>query len=220
MVRAVGGVLIALITWWCLLKEPSLWLLRTVAYIPLSICLGAPGHPVVRVEPGTGDWYFNVIVNTVATHPKTGERQLIGSIEFLGDRENVAFFAVGWFTYLALALSAGAWRRSEWRRLAWGFAAQTVIAIASFIVYLYVNGHGAALGQEAGDRSNWMLHYGYYLVYLVVPFAAPFAVAIAAHPAWRAYFLPPAPPPPEPVTHDPQPRRTKRTASKDRQRQA
>ena len=36
--------------------------------------------------------------------------------------------------------------------------------------------------------AAWLCRYFYYLIYLVVPYAAPFAVALLIHPEWRAYF--------------------------------
>ena len=38
------------------------------------------------------------------------------------------------------------------------------------------------------DPAIWLYKYFYHLIYLVVPFAGPFMVALLVHPEWRAYF--------------------------------
>jgi hypothetical protein len=35
----------------------------------------------------------------------------------------------------------------------------------------------------------WLCRYFYYLIYLVVPYVAPFAIALRIHCEWRAYFI-------------------------------
>jgi hypothetical protein len=186
---------IAMAGWWFLLKPASLWLLRILAWLPLGMFV-APAHlDPVRLDPDTHEWVFNVAMNTSLTNPQTGERQRFDSVEFAAAEDNVAFFACGWFCYLALAFAAAGVSRRQTKSLLKGFGVQTVVNVFSLAVYAYINGYGLVvnLPGKAG-LSVWLYRYFYYLIYLVVPYAAPFAVALLIHREWRAYFTIPEPP--------------------------
>jgi hypothetical protein len=197
--RAIVLAPVALAAWWFLLKGASLWLLRILAWLPLAMLIGPAGLDPVRVNPDTGEWVFNVAVNTVVTNPQTGDSQRIESVEFAAAPDNVAFFACGWFSYLALALSVARPSASQAKKLLKGLALQTAINILSLAAYAYINGHGSVVNSPLGaDPQIWLYKYFYHLIYLVVPFVGPFVVALLVHPEWRACFTVPTPSGPSP----------------------
>ena len=192
MGRAVVYVPVAMAAWWFLLKPASLWMLRILAWLPLAILVAPAGLDAIRLNPDTHEWVFNVTVNTVATNPRTGDRQRIDSVEFVAVEDDLAFFACGWFCYLALALSAAGFSRSQAKRMLKGLGLQTAINILSLAAYARINGYGSVVNLPgSANLALWLCKYFYHLIYLVVPFVGPFAVALLVHREWRAYFTVP-----------------------------
>ena len=186
--RAVVYVPVAMAVWWFLLKPSSLWLLRILAWLPLAL-LVAPAHlDPLRINPDTHEWVFNVAVNTVVTNPQTGEHRHIDSVEIAATDDNLWCFACGWFCYLALALSAAGFSKSQAKRILMGMGVQTMINILCLAAYAYINGYGSVINVPGGTHPGlWLSKYVYYVVYLVLPYIGPFAVALLVHPEWRAY---------------------------------
>ncbi len=194
--RAVVLVPVAMTIWWFLLKGASLWLLRAIAYLPLGLLIAPAGLPPVKVNPNTGEWVFNVAVNTVAKNTQSGQMERIESVEFSAAEDNVASFASGWFCYLALALSATAGSRTQIKSVLRGLGLQTGINILALAAYAYINGYGSVINTPGeANPLVWLFKYFYHIIYLVVPFAGPFLVAVLVHPEWRAYFGAPMPQP-------------------------
>ncbi|HWQ52130.1 MAG TPA: hypothetical protein VN442_00500 [Bryobacteraceae bacterium] len=195
---AFGGIMgraavltpLAMALWWFVLKGASLWLLRLVAYLPLGLLVAPAGLDPVTISPTTGEWLFNVAVNTVGKDLRTGKSQYIDSLEFAVGEDSVAFFACGWFSYLALALSAAAFSgRRQTKRVLLGVGLQTSINILSLAAYVYINGYGVVINTpNTTGTLMWLFNYLYHIIYLVVPFAGPFMVALLVHPEWREYF--------------------------------
>lgn len=187
--RAVVAVPVSLSLWWFFLKGPSLWALRWIAYLPLLFITAPQGGVPVTVNAATGEWVFSVAVQTDAVNPGNGQRQHVESLDFAADPENVAYFAYSWFSYLGLALSAGLAGAETGKRLAKGLACQTFTNVLCLVCYVYINGYGTVVnGQPGAGGQVWFLKYLYYLIYLVIPFAGPFAIALLFHPEWRNYF--------------------------------
>ena len=134
--RAVVLAPVAMALWWFLLKGASLWLLRILAWFPLAVLIAPAGLDPVRVNPNTHEWVFNVAVNTVVTNARSGVRERIDSVEFAAAEDNLAFFACGWFSYLALALSATGFSRRQAKNILKGLALQTGINILSLALML------------------------------------------------------------------------------------
>jgi hypothetical protein len=187
--RACALVPLSLALWWFVLKSASLAVLRVVAVLPVGMLLAPSGLDAIKVNPDNGEWTFNVAVHMEAKNPQTGQIQAIESVEFAAEPDNVAFFAAGWFSYLALAVSAVGFDRREWRRVLQGLAWQTLVNVLGLAAYAYINASGT-LQNTAGPvpPAVWVLKYFYHLIYLVIPFASPFAVALALHPQWRMWF--------------------------------
>jgi hypothetical protein len=187
--RAIIYVPIAMAAWWFLLKPASLWLLRILAWLPLAMFVAPPHVDPIKLDPNTHEWVFNVAVNTSVTNPQTGERQRFDSVEFAAAEDNVAFFACGWFCYLALAFAAAGVSRKQAKGLLKGLGVQTLVNVFSLAVYAYINGYGSVVNVPGNaGLAVWLCRYFYYLIYLVVPYAAPFAIALLIHREWRAYF--------------------------------
>jgi hypothetical protein len=187
--RTILYVPIAMAAWWFLLKPASLWLLRILAWFPLALFVAPPHLNPVRVDPATQEWVFNVAVNTSVTDPQTGARQSVDSVEFAAPEGNVAFFACGWFCYLALAFAAAGVSRRQARGLLKGLGVQTVVNVLALAAYAYINGYGEVINVPGqASLAVWLCKYFYYVIYLVVPYAAPFAIALLMHSEWRAYF--------------------------------
>jgi hypothetical protein len=164
------------------------------------------------VDSTTHEWAFNVAVDTVAKDAKTGQVQQVDSFEFTVPEDNVAFFASGWFSYLALGLSAAAFSRDQAKRLAKGLGLQSLINVLCLGAYVYINGYGVVINTPGNtDPRVWLLKYLYHLIYLVVPFAGPFGVALLVHPEWRGCInLPGFSAPSVPRAENPRPPRKRR----------
>src|SRR5215471_1884058 len=93
MGRAIFLVPLSMALWWFLLRQSSLWLLRFLAYVPLGLLIAPPGLVPVRVNASTGEWVFNVAVNTTAKDLRTEHRQSVDSLEFAVDEDSIAIFA-------------------------------------------------------------------------------------------------------------------------------
>lgn len=192
MGRAIVAVPAAMAVWWFLLKPVSLWLLRTLGWLPLALLVAPPHLDPIRAD--SQGWVFNIAVNQEVTNPQTGQRQRIESVEFVAAEDNVAFFACGWFSYLALAWSVTGFAKSQAQRILRGLGLQTVISILSLAAYAYINGYGSLLNVPGSTNwVVWFYKYVYHLIYLVVPFVGPFAIALLVHSEWRACFTVPAP---------------------------
>jgi hypothetical protein len=180
---------IAMAAWWFLLKPASLWLLRILAWLPLAISV-APAHlDPIRLDTDTHEWVFNVAVSGSVTNPRTGAREPVESVEFAAPEDNVAFFACGWFCYLALAFAAAGVSRRQAKGFLKGLGMQTVVNVLSLAAYAYINAYGSVVNVPGkAGLAVWLCRYFYYLVYLVVPYAAPFAIALLIHSEWRGYF--------------------------------
>lgn len=187
--RAVIFVPSAMALWWFLLKGASLSLLRIAAFLPLALLIAPPDQPAVNKDVNTGEWRFNVAVNAPVTSVQNGRTETVQSLEIAVDEDNVAFFAGGWFSFLALALSVWEFSKSAAKRLLAGLAVQTGINVLSLVAYVYINARGLEINDPLHPTPVvWLLKYAYHIIYLVLPFAGPFGVALLVFPTWRELF--------------------------------
>ena len=189
--RAVIGCVLGLTVWWFLLKRATLYALFLLAFLPMDILIGPPALKAVAINSQTDRWVFNVALNIDAKDPETGKVQHASSMEVDATPDEIAFFVSGWFVYLALAFAVGGFGKKKLVSTAKGFAIQLAISVLALTVYAYVNAFGsvyADLGTRPG--SVWFLKWLYHVDYLVVPFFAPFLIALIVHQEWRDYFLP------------------------------
>ena len=172
--------------WWFVLRGASLTVLRWVALLPLGLLVAPGGSDPLQLNPDTGEWVFSVEVEGRMQNRQTGALEPVHAIEFAAEPASVEFFACGWFSYLALALAAHGLRKPRLLPLLKGLALQTVVNVACLVAYVYINGHGMLVNTPGGGGSLvWWLQYVYHLIYLVVPFAGPFVIALLSHPEWR-----------------------------------
>lgn len=184
--RAAIFVPLAMALWWFLLKGPSLWLLRTLVWLPLVLFVSPAGLDPVKVNPETGDWTFNVHVNTAARNESGGQSQFIDSVEIDVTANGVAAYASSWFCYLGLALSTRPFSKQRARRMFYGLGIQTMVNVLSLAACAYLMGYGSAINSPNGaDSRLWFIKYLDHINSLVLPFLGPFLVALLVHPEWR-----------------------------------
>jgi hypothetical protein len=186
--RAAVLAPVCLALWWFVLKAASLWLLRMLVWLPLVFFVAPAGPAPVKIDPATGEWLFNVEVNTTTTDQRTGQSQLVNSMEFAVSENGIAAYASGWFCYLALALSTLPFSRKQAGRTAAGLGLQTVLNVAALAAMVYLVGLGSIMNSPNGTDSRlWLVKYLDHIDELVIPFVGPFFVALAVHPEWREY---------------------------------
>jgi hypothetical protein len=193
MPRAVIGCVLGLAVWWFLLKRVSLYALFFVSYVPLELLIGPPDHKAVVIN-NADEWVFNVALNIDAKDPDTGKISHAGSMEIASSPDAIAYFVSGWIVFLALSFAVGGFGKLKLLDTGKGLAIQIVVSVLALAAYAYVNAFGsvyADLGDHPG--SVWFLKWVYHMDYLVVPFVAPFLIALAVHREWRQYFLPKLP---------------------------
>jgi hypothetical protein len=188
VVRAAVLVPLAMALWWLLLKGASLWALRVLAWLPLGLLIAPAGLDPIRLDPSTGEWLCNVEVNTVARNRQTGRSQAVSSVEIAIRDSDVAAYASGWFSYIALALSTAPFSRKQARRVLWGLGIQTGLTMLALTLYVYLLAYGTLINSPGSQDSRiWWVKYFDHINSLVVPFAGPFLVAMLVHPEWREY---------------------------------
>jgi hypothetical protein len=130
-------------------------------------------------------------VNRAGQAPQTVE-----DLGFAVDADSIAYFSSGWFAYLAAAVSAGALYPGKGKRWLLGLGLQTAVSVLSLMAYVYINAYGYVINSpQDASLGMWRLNYVYHPIYLVIPFAGPFLIAMLVHPEWRKCFRLPEPPP-------------------------
>jgi len=186
ILRAAFLTTAVLSVWYWAFRQASLEALKAVSYLPLAFTVAPETEAPIRVNEKTGEWIFQVSIEREVRNPSSGAMQHIRSVEFQAMPDNFAFFAVGWFAYLGLALSDRSLFRGGGRLIPRGVAWQTGLNVLGVVLYVYTNGQGS-VGQD-GDTWIWLLKYLYHLDYLVLPFVGPIAVAFLLHEEWREYW--------------------------------
>lgn len=187
LLKTIGLQIVALGTWWLVLYQPSLVLLRVAVEVPFTFLFSRQSQPPLQVD-SKGDWNFSVPFNTVVKDPKEGPGpKPVDSIDFAAPPENVAPFTTGWFVYLGLALSLP-FTRANLRRTLIGMAIQTCVSALALFLYVEINARGilASLHASPDPFYEWLLKYAYHIDYLVIPYAGPFLLLLMTHPAWWA----------------------------------
>jgi len=165
-----SALLIALLTlWWFVLLGPMLYLLKGAAGVLLPI----EDHP-------SGDWTLRVPVDvTLHRTPRQPLPQQLRSIEFDMPRSDAVTFTFSIPVYWAIMLAAPGVRRKR-SPLLLGTAAMAAIELVLFLGFAHITAADAA-AQLAGTEyaaDKWIYRVGVYLVVSVLPYAAPFVVAL------------------------------------------
>ena len=166
-------LLIGLLTlWWFALLGPMLFLLKSAA-----------GNFVHIEENSSGDWSLRVGLEKVvpATDLQPRARQ-IHSVDFDMQRTDLITFTFSLPVYWAIILATPSVRRNL-HPLLLGTALMSAVELTLLVVFAEITAYGVA-AQLAGSEAaggRWIRLFGVYLVVNVLPYAAPFAVALLLH---------------------------------------
>jgi hypothetical protein len=179
-----GSSLLAamLVLWWFVLLNPLLYLLRESASAFAGMVLGRSSNPFIT-ETSTGDWTVEAPLEAVA--PGTPEHPApiqVHSIDFDMARSDAGAFTFGLPVYWAIVLAAPGIRRSL-RPLLLGTLAMSVVEIVLLLIFAELLAHKTAAQWSATPSAvaNWFYRFGDYLLMSVIPYVAPFVVAIWLH---------------------------------------
>ena len=168
-----SALLVGLLTlWWFLLLGPMLYLLK-----------GAAGAFLLIQENPSGDWTLRVPLKEIL--PATPGRpvaQQIRSIDFDLARTDAIAFTFSLPMYWAIVLAAPGVRRSL-RPLLLGTVLMAAVELALLLVFARIAARNT-FTQLAGVEDaagTWIRHLGEYLVVSVIPYVAPFVVALSLH---------------------------------------
>ena len=181
LVRGSALLILLLVFWWFLLLNPLLFLLRASAGTFGSLILGGDSRQFVTETP-SGDWRFRVPLEVLAPSlPQHSGPAQIHSIDFDVARPDVNAFTFSLPVYWAIILAAPGIRRSI-RPLIFGTILMAILEIVLLLIFVEIGARNAA-SQLAPQSSltKWFLHFGDYLVVSVIPYAAPFLIAISVH---------------------------------------
>jgi hypothetical protein len=191
LLRGSALVIGMLSLWWFLLVGPMLVLLRIAA------------SPFLNIEAlPSGNWTLNVpLERTLPATPQQPVVQQIHSIDFDMARADAIAFTFSLPVFWALILAAPGLRRSL-RPFLFGTALMGGIELALLFAFAQIAARNAVAQVVGIDDATgkWLRHLGEYLIENVLPYATPFVLALALHPALRdaifalAPAVAPAPP--------------------------
>lgn len=190
LARSAALLIGLLALWWFLLLNPLLFLLRNSADIFGGIAFGEHSGKLVTEAP-SGDWTFTVPWEAVIPDsPRQPGPARVHSIEFDLARSDAIAFTFSVPVYWAIALAASGTRRG-FRPLVLGTVVVATLEIVLLLVFVEITAHNVAaqLFQSQGALAKWFLHFGDYLAVNVIPYTAPFLIAISLHPDLRAQIL-------------------------------
>jgi hypothetical protein len=189
LVRGSALLILLLVLWWFLLLNPLLFLLRSSAETFGSLIPGGDSGQFITETP-SGDWSFRVPLEVVAPHlPQQSRPMQIHSIDFDIARSDVNAFTFSLPVFWALILAAPGIRRSI-RPLILGTILVAILEIVLLLIFVEISARNAAaqLAPQNG-LTKWFLHFGEYLVVNVIPYVAPFPIALSVHRELRSQFF-------------------------------
>ena len=177
-----------LVLWWLVLLNPLLFLLSRSANSCGSMI---PGWPSRFVTESSGGWTIEVPIEAVL--PPSPDRPVaapVHSIDFDLAASDAGAFTFGLPVYWAIVLAAGEFKRTL-RPLLLGTLAMWAAEIAMLLVYVEIFSHKMVAGWMADPApvANWFYRFGEYLLVSVIPFVAPFAIALWLHTGLRRQIL-------------------------------
>jgi hypothetical protein len=178
-----GSVLLVvlLVFWWFVLLNPLLLLLRGSAEFCWGIFESDAGKLIA--ETPAGDWSLRVPVEfTMPASPQQPVPLRIHSVDFDVARTEAIAFTFSLPVYWAIVL-AGSGIRRNLRPLVLGTIAVAAVETILFLAFVEITAHNAAAqwSQEKVDLSRWFFGFSYYLVVDVIPYVAPFLMALGIH---------------------------------------
>lgn len=182
LLRGTALLIVLLTLWWLFLLSPLLSLLRSSVEMAGGMVFGGDSRHIVT-ETDSGDWTIRIPAEGVTPMSSQGPRRAnIHSIEFDIARSDVNAFTFSLPVYWAILLAAPALRRNV-RALVLGTILMGVVEVILFLVFAEVYAHkvAAQLSPAPGGTPNWSLRFIEYIVVSVIPYLAPFLIAISLH---------------------------------------
>jgi hypothetical protein len=176
LLRGSSLLIGVLVLWWFVLSTPLLFLLRGSLEFTGSLIFGGNTRDIVTLTP-SGDWSVRVPLEKVV-------------VEFDVARADVITFTFSLPVYWAIMLAMPGIRRSV-RPLVLGTVVVAALEVIMLLVFIEISAHRAA-AQMAGvedETSRYIRRFGEYMVVNVVPYAAPFLIAISLHVDLRRQIL-------------------------------
>ncbi len=162
-----GSALLAglLTLWWFVLAGPMLYLLKGAATAFIEI----EEHP-------SGDWTLRVPID-VTLHATS---QKIQSIDFDMAHSDAATFTFSLPVLWAIFFAAPA---CKLRPFLVGTIVMAAIEVALLLAFAQITGSESASQLAGADDAvgEWLRHLGVYMTVSVLPYLAPFVVALALH---------------------------------------
>jgi hypothetical protein len=190
LLRASAALVLMLVLWWLVLSGPLLFLLRHSAGFAMSVLHGGDSGQFISVS-ASGDWNFHVPLELGAQYVPAEHRTLeIHSIDFTAAPRDLNAFTFSVPVLWALLLAAPGFRRCL-RPLLLGTLLMGGVELVSFLLFVDLAGYRAVAQnlQPLDGFATWWMGLGDYLLRGVVPFVAPFFVAIALHRDLRTEVL-------------------------------
>jgi hypothetical protein len=185
LLRGSALLVALLIFWWFFLSAPMLAILRTTVEITGGLFFGGSSADLMRETPA-GDWAFHVPIEAIIPAAPPQPASAIHSVDFDLARKDVNAFTFSLPVFWAIMLAAPNLHRNL-RTLALGTAVMAVIELLLLLLLIEINAGLATHAQ--GDIEKWLLRVGEYLVVTVIPYAAPFVLAISVHRDLRRQML-------------------------------
>jgi hypothetical protein len=148
-----------------------------------SLFFGVSSQYLVH-ETASGDWNFHVPIEAVTPTAR------IHSVDFDLAGSDVKAFTFSLPVFWAIILAAPHPRRNL-RTAALGSVAMMLVELLLLAVFIEIYARNAVsqltLAQSATEK--WALHVGEYMVISVIPYAAPFVLALGMHRGLRMQIL-------------------------------
>jgi hypothetical protein len=180
LLRSTVLVILFQTLWWFLLLNPLLFLLKGSVKIFGSMIYNSNVQQFLT-ETDSGEWEFQTSraldLPNQSRQPGFSKKALTITMQ----PSDFYFFTFGIPVFWAIILASGI--RRSYRPMILGTIAMTVIetALALALVELTAYRIMAQVSGSRGEFAEWFVRFGYSIVLLVIPFIAPFLVAIALH---------------------------------------
>jgi hypothetical protein len=187
-----GSVLLVtlLLFWWFVLANASLVVLRDCTEVCWALAFGGDAGKLI-IETSAEAWTLRVPMEF--TIPASSEQPVpvrIHSIDFDIARPDLLAFTFSLPVYWAILLAAPGIRR-HLGPLMVGSILVALLEVSLFLAFAEVSArHAAARWSLQPDNvAQWLLRFSDYLVINVIPYIAPFAIALALHRGLRSQLF-------------------------------
>ena len=173
-----------LLIWWFLLLNPLLCLLKgSVEVLGTLFFSGGPDASFQVSENHAGDWSLRVPLEIqIPPSPQNPAPAVAHSVDFDIARGDATAFTFSLPVFWAIVLAAPGLRRSL-RPLVVGTAVIAAVELGLLFLFVEISAHNVAAQatQSQNAAAGWLRHFGEYMSVSVIPYAAPFLVALTLH---------------------------------------